>query len=62
MFDTRYPDNIATAMVRMRVDRNANSPAFSQLSYEFEIDETTGRFTRVGQVQATDRDVLVGWI
>ena len=59
MYDTRYPDNMGTATVSMRVERNAYSPVFGQISYEFEIDETTGMFTRVGQVEATDRDVLV---
>ena len=51
--------NTGTVTVNMRVGRNENPPVFSENAYTFRIDETVGKFTRVGQVFASDNDVLV---
>ena len=59
VYDSRYVANTGTVTVNMRVGRNENPPVFSENAYTFRIDETVGKFTRVGQVFASDNDVLV---
>lgn len=58
-FDSRYPEVQVPANLFFRVTRNENTPIFSSGSYQFEIDETVMLGNSIGQVFATDRDVLV---
>ncbi|KAH3862832.1 hypothetical protein DPMN_025807 [Dreissena polymorpha] len=58
-YDSRYPERQVLATVVVNVDRNQFGPVFSNAgNYLLNIDETTGVYTSIGQVTATDRDVL----
>ena len=61
-YDIRYPERPTQMTVMVSVQRNLNAPRFSATSYEFPIDEMVSPYTSIGQVFASDADVLVNII
>ena len=55
-YDSVYPQNRATAMVTVAVERNPNQPKFVDESYSVLIDEKHKLGTLVMQVRAQDDD------
>lgn len=56
-YDTQYPADRATATVTFNVNRNPNSPVFTQSgSYRVTVPESLPLGSNVTQVLATDAD------
>lgn len=54
-YNTLHPTNIGRSTVEVEVERNVNSPVFNG-SYSWNVTESVGLGTRIGQVSATDLD------
>ena len=55
--DRGSPPRSSTALYRIQVVRNVNSPVFSLLSYEQQILNTLPVYTEILQVSASDSDL-----
>jgi hypothetical protein len=58
-YDSAFPDDTASVVVTVYINRNVYPPSFTLNAYSFGINDYDPAGTFVGQVSATDRDAQV---